>query len=237
LAASAAKATEVFRRSLSELGSSEGRPAPAASNDLRKTSVAFAADAAKRSYPETAPRGAEAQAQASVDHGLANRVEVINLSDENWSNVELWVNGKYVVFIPNWPSRRMEQVNFQMLYDRDGGSFPVDNKNIRVDRIEIFKGWEAARGAGEIGGLALPVEIPHGTDRARGRLPPRAFCLCAGVDLASKPGEAAARLRACEVSGHPSTVGIAGATFFPSCNRVRVVSRLPGHVAPQFCRS
>jgi hypothetical protein len=117
-----------------------GRPSllPNRDKDLRKTSVAFAADAAKRSYPESAPRGAEAQAQASVDHGLANRIEVINLSDENWTNVELWVNGKYVVFIPNWPSRRMEQVNFQMLYDREGGSFPVDNKNVRVATIEIF---------------------------------------------------------------------------------------------------
>jgi hypothetical protein len=128
----------VFTVSL--LAGCAGRPSlfPNSDKDLRKTSVAFAADAAKRSYPETAPRGAEAQAQAAVDHGLANRVEVINLSEENWSNVELWVNGKYVVFIPNWPARRMEQINFQMLYDRDGGSFPIDNKNIRIDKIEIF---------------------------------------------------------------------------------------------------
>jgi len=118
-----------------------GRPSlfPNSDKDLRKTSVAFAADAAKRNYPATAPRGAEAQAQASVDHGIANRIEVINLSDENWTNVELWVNEKYVVFIPNWPTRRMEQINFQMLYDRDGGSFPIDNKTIRVEKIEIFK--------------------------------------------------------------------------------------------------
>jgi len=26
-----------------------------------------------------------------------------------------------------------------MLYDRDGGSFPIDNKTIRVEKIEIFK--------------------------------------------------------------------------------------------------
>ena len=40
---------------------------------------------------------------------------------------------------PNWPSRRMEQINFQMLYDRDGGSFPVENKNTRVDKLEVFR--------------------------------------------------------------------------------------------------
>jgi hypothetical protein len=122
------------------LGGCAGRPSllPNSDKELRKTSVAFAADAAKRTYPASAPHGAEAQAQASVDHGFGNRIEVINLSDDNWSNVELWVNEKYVVFIPSWPSRRMEQINFQMLYDRDGGSFPVNNKSIRVEKIEIF---------------------------------------------------------------------------------------------------
>jgi hypothetical protein len=125
---------------LSLVAGCAGRPSllPNSDKELRKTSVAFAADAAKRSYPATAPHGAEAQAQASVDYGIANRIEVINLSDENWTNVELWVNEKYVVFIPNWPSRRMEQINFQMLYDRDGGSFPVNNKTIRVEKLEIF---------------------------------------------------------------------------------------------------
>jgi hypothetical protein len=32
----------------------------------------------------------------------------------------------------------MEQINFQMLYDRDGGSFPVNNKTIRVEKIETY---------------------------------------------------------------------------------------------------
>jgi len=130
--------TGVFAVAL--LAGCAGRPSllPNSDKDLRKTSVAFAADAAKRTYPSSAPHGAEAQAQASVDHGFGNKIDVINLSDENWSNVELWVNEKYVVFIPNWPSRRMEQINFQMLYDRDGGSFPTNNKNIRVEKIEIF---------------------------------------------------------------------------------------------------
>jgi len=127
--------------SVALLAGCAGRPSllPNSDKDLRKTSVAFAADAAKRTYPASAPHGAEAQAQASVDHGFGNKIDVINLSDENWSNVELWVNEKYVVFIPNWPSRRMEQINFQMLYDRDGGSFPTNNKSIRVEKIEIFK--------------------------------------------------------------------------------------------------
>jgi hypothetical protein len=117
-----------------------GRPSifPNSDPGLRKTSAEFAADAAKRSYPSTAPRGGDAQAQASVDHGLLNRIDVSNLSDATWNNVEVWVNEKYVVNIPTWPAKRMEQITFQMLYDRDGKSFPVDNKQYRVHALEVF---------------------------------------------------------------------------------------------------
>jgi hypothetical protein len=112
---------------------------PNSDKELRKPSVAFAADAAKRSYPAAAPRGGDAQAQASVDHGLFNRIEVSNLSDGPWTNVEFWVNDKYVVFVPNWQPKEMKHIDFPMLYDRDGGSFPVDNKSIRVEKIEILR--------------------------------------------------------------------------------------------------
>jgi hypothetical protein len=118
-----------------------GRPSLLPNSDpaLRKTSAEFAADGAKRQYPATAPRGGDAQSQASVDHGVADRIEISNLSDTDWNDVELWVNEKYVVHLPTWPAKRMQQVNFQMLYDRDGKSFPTDNKKYRVEKIEIFR--------------------------------------------------------------------------------------------------
>src|SRR5436305_5154578 len=74
------------------LGGCAGRTSilPNSDKALRKTSVEFAADAAKRAYPEAAPRGGEAQAQAAVDHGFLNRIEVVNLSDANWTDVDLW---------------------------------------------------------------------------------------------------------------------------------------------------
>ena len=126
---------------LAVVGGCAGRPSifPNPDPGLRKTAVEFAADAAKRSYPATAPRGGDAQAMASVDHGLYNRIDVSNLSDTDWNGVELWVNEKYVVNIPVWASKKVQQVTFQMLYDRDGKSFPVDNKGMRVEKIEIFR--------------------------------------------------------------------------------------------------
>jgi hypothetical protein len=122
------------------LGGCAGRTSilPNSDKALRKTSVEFAADAAKRTYPTDAPRGGEAQAQAAVDHGFLNRIEIVNLSDANWGGTELWVNEKYVVYVPEWPSRRMEQLTFAMLYDREGGSFPVNNKKLRVEKVEVF---------------------------------------------------------------------------------------------------
>src|SRR4051812_19405794 len=122
------------------LGGCAGRPSifPNSDPSLRKTSAEFAADAAKRTYPATAPRGGDAQAQASVDHGLLNRIDVSNLSDGDWNGSEVWVNEKYVVYVATWPAKRMEQITFQMLYDREGKSFPVDNKQYRVHSLEIF---------------------------------------------------------------------------------------------------
>lgn len=119
-----------------------GRPSvlPNSDKNLRKTAAEFAADAAKRQYPATAPRGGDAQAQASVDYGFDNRLDVINLSGDTWDQVELWVNEKYVVFLPVWQTRELKRIGFRMLYDRDGLTFPTDNKRFKVDKIEVFYG-------------------------------------------------------------------------------------------------
>ena len=39
-----------------------------------------------------------------VDYG-ADTLQVVNLSDEDWDNVEIWLNRQYVVFIPACPER------------------------------------------------------------------------------------------------------------------------------------
>lgn len=112
---------------------------PVSDPDLKKTPAELAADAAKRVYPASAPRGGDAQAQASVDHGVFNRIEAINLSDENWSNVEVWVNQTHVVHLANWNSKALKKINFQMLYDNTGKHFPIDNKGAQVSKIEILR--------------------------------------------------------------------------------------------------
>jgi len=105
---------------------------------LRKSSAQFAADAARRSYPTDAPRGGEAVARAEVGYQI-DRINFVNLSDEDWTGAEVWVNEKYVCYLPNAPKGTLKLIQFQMLYDDSGNYFPVNNNKVMVNKVEVFK--------------------------------------------------------------------------------------------------
>jgi hypothetical protein len=118
-----------------------GRPELFPNSDelLRKPSTVFAADAAKRfPYKIDAPRAGEAQARAQVGYAL-DVLEITNLSDEDWANVELWVNQEYVVSLPRMEQHKLKRLPFQMLFDDNGLSFPTDNKVMRITKLEMFR--------------------------------------------------------------------------------------------------
>jgi hypothetical protein len=118
-----------------------GRPSiiPNPDKSLRKTSAEFAADAAKRHpYKKDAPRGGEAVARAQVGYTL-NQVDVVNLSQEPWNDVEVWVNQDYVVFVPSMPPNQLKSLPFQMMFDDKGNYFPLDNKKVLVKKVEILR--------------------------------------------------------------------------------------------------
>src|SRR5437588_8960332 len=95
-----------------------GRPSLLPNGDpaLRKTSAQFAADAAKRQpFKTDLPSGGKAEARAEVDYML-NQIEVANLSQQDWENVELWVNRKFVVFVPKMERQKLKSLPFQMIY-------------------------------------------------------------------------------------------------------------------------
>ena len=115
-----------------------GRPSmlPNSDPNLRKTSAQFAADAAKRHpYKADAPRGGEAVARAEVDY-TADFVNIVNLSDEEMDDVELWINQNYVVFIPKMEPKLLKKINFTMLYDDTGATFPTDNRKVMIEKAE-----------------------------------------------------------------------------------------------------
>lgn len=106
---------------------------------LRKSSAQFAADSAKRRYQADAPRAGEATGRVEVDYGL-HRINIVNSSPDDWNDVEIWVNQKYVVFVPRIRGKAAEAeiINFQSFYDQDGNYFPILNSQ-EVATVEMLK--------------------------------------------------------------------------------------------------
>ena len=122
------------------IGGCAGRPSimPNPDKSLRKTSAEFAADAAKRHpYKKDAPRGGEAVARAQVGYTL-NQIDLVNLSQEPWKDVEVWVNQNYVVFVPSMAPNKLKTLPFQMIFDDQGNYFPLDNKKTLVNKVEVY---------------------------------------------------------------------------------------------------
>lgn len=119
--------------------SSDGQPTLIPNSDaaLRKSSTEFAADAAKRSYELEAPKGQTAQARAEYDLTYG-RFELANLSNSDWSNVEVWVNEKYVLNVPVLASQCAERLDFTMFFDRDGHHFQTNRGKTPVQSLQIF---------------------------------------------------------------------------------------------------
>ena len=107
---------------------------------LRKTSAQFSADAAKRNYETDAPRSGTANGAAEVDYGI-HRLSIVNSSSEDWKDVEIWLNKKYVIFIPVVPAQaaHVEMLDFKNIFDQNGNSFPTDSAVTPIDTVEMFK--------------------------------------------------------------------------------------------------
>src|SRR5688572_22780473 len=131
----------ILGASLAALGCAGGRPSlvPNPDKNLRKASAQFAADAAVRHpYKSDVPRGGEAIARCEVGYSM-NRIDLVNLSQEEWQNVEVWVNQKYVVFLPRIEPSTLKILNFQMLYDDKGNYFPLNNRKVMVEKVEVLR--------------------------------------------------------------------------------------------------
>ena len=106
---------------------------------LRKSSAQFASDAAKRHYETDAPKVGDPNGRVEVDYGL-HRINIVNASPEDWTDVEVWVNQKYVVSVPKIPGKAVqaEIINFQSLYDDQGNYFPVLTQQ-EITSVEVYR--------------------------------------------------------------------------------------------------
>ena len=123
------------------LAGCEGRPALVPNSDpaLNKTSTQFAADAAKRfPYPSSLPHPGTADGRAEVDVMLT-RLQILNSSDEDWKDIDIWVNQSFVCHVPMIPKgkQRVETVGFEMLYNGIGDFFTTAGGKNPVTLVEM----------------------------------------------------------------------------------------------------
>lgn len=120
-----------------------GRPSilPNSDPELRKNMAQLSADAVKRHpFKTELPRGGEALARASVDYTFKT-VQVLNYSDVDWEDVEIWVNRSYVVSVPKLPHGKdgAKTIDFQMLFDDKGEFFWTDHGKVRIEQLEMLR--------------------------------------------------------------------------------------------------
>src|SRR6267142_187746 len=109
--------------------------------NLRLTASELRGDAFPRfPYKEDAPKLRETKVRAQVIYPL-NRMELVNFSGAEWDDVEVWVNHKYVCYIPKMQDRQLKEVHFPMLFDERGNNFPMNSNKgqILVRNVEIFR--------------------------------------------------------------------------------------------------
>jgi hypothetical protein len=120
--------------------STDGQPTliPNSDANLRKSSAEFAADAAKRQYEADAPQ--EKQTIARAQYNLMERqFDLANLTNSDWHNIEVWVNQKYVVMVPEWTRNTAKALNFELFYDAEGHHFKTHFGGNPVKSLQIYQ--------------------------------------------------------------------------------------------------
>jgi hypothetical protein len=110
---------------------------------LDRTSAQYAADAVKH-FPFKAdlPKGQTHPARALVDYSL-DFLDFTNLSKQNLTNLEIWINRQYVMSLPLLKSGDIKRLNFRMFYDDQGDHFPLNNNlekgGVIVRQLEMIE--------------------------------------------------------------------------------------------------
>jgi hypothetical protein len=107
---------------------------------LNRKPAEFSADAANRHpFKADLPKAGAADGVARLDYTL-EVVQLTNLSSEQWDEVEVWVNGKYVVYVPKIEAGRLRTLNFKMFYDGRGNTIPKSvNGQPRIQSVQILR--------------------------------------------------------------------------------------------------
>lgn len=102
----------------------------------------FSADAANRHpFKADLPNAGPADGIARLDYTLET-IQLANLSSEAWEDIEVWINGKYVVYVPKIEAGRLRTLSFKMFYDGRGNTIPartIDAAQPRIQSVKILR--------------------------------------------------------------------------------------------------
>ena len=107
---------------------------------LNRKPADFSADAANRHpFKADLPKAGAADGVARLDYTL-EVVQLTNLSGEQWDDLEVWVNGTYVVHVPKIEAGKLRTLNFKMFYDGRGNTIPKSvNGQPRIQTVQILR--------------------------------------------------------------------------------------------------
>jgi hypothetical protein len=111
---------------------------PDADPQLRKPPAVFAADAAKRHYEAAAHKIPDTDFRAQYAL-IVHQVDLANISNQDWQNVEIWINGTYVVHIPFFEKKSDKTLYFSMFYDQSGHHFDTNYGQNPIKKLEVFR--------------------------------------------------------------------------------------------------
>lgn len=119
----------------------ESRPGYYPNQDLslRKPIRTIRADSVQRIYPAEAARVKGIAARSQVGY-MAKTVDVANLTDTDWTEVEVWVNETYVCYLPKIEAGVLKSIPWDALYDRDAKTLPKESHNFVVNTVEVYMG-------------------------------------------------------------------------------------------------
>ncbi|MGA2499320.1 MAG: hypothetical protein ABSH20_16395 [Tepidisphaeraceae bacterium] len=109
---------------------------------LQKSVSQFRDDAATRfPYKAEAPRTTEDKVRAKVEYGI-KRLDITNFTGQDLTQVEVWVNRQYVCYVPVLQDRELKHIEFPMLCNILGATFPKQNCDVRVEKVELLYAGE-----------------------------------------------------------------------------------------------
>ncbi len=104
----------------------------------KKLSTLRSESAACFPYNAAADRGAELPMRAELGYTF-NQITLVQFSGQTWDNVQLWINGTYVIHLDRLESRDLKRLSFKLFMDESGMHFPLNNEAVRVEKLEIKK--------------------------------------------------------------------------------------------------